>query len=391
MASNQETKVACLCDIVGFDSIRQQENAEKLQDEWKPQPKQKKPTKSEKNKATEIGGLRGRIERQYGIKAVFTTGPNGTTSTSVDKLTKDLLARDCENLSNFDGKKSAGATVVPGFYVPMKPNIVQPEKEEEVLEHCPDEEKEKLVGEFHATRADLVEQEALDVVKKYYHDHPEKTALVINGLQILKKPGSSRTCNGRLQSQQETDLIINDYNSQTINMIEVKTTLNQDSLDKVKKQLPEYQRFFSEWFGADVCAKWKIKKMAYFKKMEPGWQICENCKDFILCRNEELYAALENDTEGLPDSDIHECQLKEFQFMARYCLFCMSAKELPTKGNLSKLIKKAMEEAGSVENIKLYCFLTPQQLGTLGSKSHLCLLHFYIELCLLFFLSQSSF
>ena len=30
---------------------------------------------------------------------------------------------------------------------------------------------------------------------------------------------------------------------------------------------------------------------------------------------------------------------------------------------------------GSVENIKLYCFLTPRQLGTLGSKSHLCLLH----------------
>ena len=41
-----------------------------------------------------------------------------------------------------------------------------------------------------------------------------------------------------------------------------------------------------------------------------------------------------------------------------------------------------MAEAGSVENIKLYCFLTPQQLGTLGSKSHLCLPNFCIELCL---------
>ena len=161
-------------------------------------------------------------------------------------------------------------------------------------------------------------------------------------------------------------------------MIEVKSTLNQDSLAKVKKELPEYQIFFDRWFGADVCAKWKIKKMAYFKKMEPGWQICEDCKDFILCGYDELYDSLETDTEFLSGSDPHECQLKEFKLKARYLLFCISAKELPTKGNLSQLIKKAMAESGSVENIKLYCFLTPQQLGTLGSKSHLCLLDFCI-------------
>ena len=90
--------------------------------------------------------------------------------------------------------------------------------------------------------------------------------------------------------------------------------------------------------------------MAYFKKMEPGWEICENWKDFILCGNEEIYDAMETDTEDLSGSDPH---LREFKLKARYLLFCISAKELPTKGNLSKLIKDAMEEAGSVENIKL--------------------------------------
>jgi hypothetical protein len=79
---------------------------------------------------------------------------------------------------------------------------------------------------------------------------------------------------------------------------------------------------------------------------------------------------METDTEDLPGSDPHECKLREFKLKARYLLFCTSAKELPTKGNLSKLIKKAMAESGSVENIKLYCFLTPQQLGTLD-ESHL--------------------
>ena len=378
MNQYREPKVACLCGIVGFNSIQQQENGEKLQDKWPSQPQKKKQklSKAEKKKVTEIGRLRGKIEQQYGTKAVFTTGPNGTTCTSVDELTQDLLERDCEKLFNFDGKKSAGLTIVPEKYVPMKASVVQPEREAEVLENCPDERKDKLVGEFHATKSDLVEHQALNVVKKYYQDHPEKTALAIKGLQILRKPNSSTTDNGNIYSQQETDLIINDYNSQTINMIEVKTTLNQESLNKVREQLPEYQRFFEDWFGADVCAKWKIKKMAYFKKIEPGWEICENCKDFILCDNEELYDALENGNEGL--SNIHECQLSEFKLMARYFLFCLSAKELPTKGNLSKLIKKAMAEAGSVENIRLYCFLTPQQLETLGSKSHLCLIDWFL-------------
>ena len=99
---------------------------------------------------------------------------------------------------NFDGKKSAGATIVPEFYLPMKASIVQHEREEEVLENCPDERKDKLVGEFHATRSDLVEHEALSTVKKYYQDHPEKTALVVKGLPILKIPNSSTTDTGSI-------------------------------------------------------------------------------------------------------------------------------------------------------------------------------------------------
>jgi hypothetical protein len=84
MASIQEPKVACLCRIVGFDTIKQQENEETLQEKWPKMPQKKKQTKAEKKKAKEIGGLRGKIERQYGAKAVFTTGPNGMTCTSVE-------------------------------------------------------------------------------------------------------------------------------------------------------------------------------------------------------------------------------------------------------------------------------------------------------------------
>ena len=64
MASIQEPKVACLCDIVGFDSIKQQESGEKLQEQYPKTAQKKNQTKAEKKKAKEIGSLRGRIERQ---------------------------------------------------------------------------------------------------------------------------------------------------------------------------------------------------------------------------------------------------------------------------------------------------------------------------------------
>ncbi len=81
MASSQEPKVACLCDIVGFSTIQQQESGEKLKEQYPKTAQKKNQTQAEKKKAKEIGRLRGRIEHQYGIKAVITTGPNGKTCT----------------------------------------------------------------------------------------------------------------------------------------------------------------------------------------------------------------------------------------------------------------------------------------------------------------------
>ena len=148
MASVQEPKIACLCHIAGFDSIRQQQSGEKLQEKWPSQPQTKKKTKAEKKKAAEIGRLRGKIECQYGTNAVFTTGPNGTTCTSVDELTQYLLERDCEKLFKFDGKKSAGATIVPEIYVPMKPSISNLKGKQNYLKIVQMKEKTHLLENF---------------------------------------------------------------------------------------------------------------------------------------------------------------------------------------------------------------------------------------------------
>ena len=64
----------------------------------------------------------------------------------------------------------------------------------------------------------------------------------------------------------------------------------------------------------------------------------------------------------------HECALNEFKTMCRYMLYCSSAVPLPTKGNLPRLLKKAMKDAGSARIINLWCFLTLGQMDMLQNS-----------------------
>ena len=70
------------------------------------------------------------------------------------------------------------------------------------------------------------------------------------------------------------------------------------------------------------------------------------------------------------DPASHGCTLGEFLIMCRYLLFCASVVALPTKGNLPRLVKKAMKDAGSAKIIHLWLCLTLGQMDTL-QKSHL--------------------
>ena len=62
------------------------------------------------------------------------------------------------------------------------------------------------------------------------------------------------------------------------------------------------------------------------------------------------------------------CTLGEFLIMCRYLLFCASVVALPTKGNLPRLVKKAMKDAGSARIINLWCFLTLGQMDMLQNS-----------------------
>ena len=85
----------------------------------------------------------------------------------------------------------------------------------------------------------------------------------------------------------------------------------------------------------------------------------------------KLYITLHTDIFCLfLDPTSHGCSLAEFLIMCRYLLFCACSVALPTKGNLPRLVKQAMKDAGSDKNIHLWCCLTQGQMDTL-QNSHL--------------------
>ena len=304
-------ELLCLCDIVERDAtITQKPDEEKLDDRWKSSaPIRNK--KELKNLPAETRKRRKEVaEKRENLKKFYPGDSSGLASEtevvslylpgqsrilkSPAEMTQDLLVRDVENLANFDGIKPAGATFVPKTYVPKNPRVVQPEKASEALRHCQNDEK--LRGEIINARGELAEKKVYYTVKKYYDSNPKRTALIIRDLQMLQPNLEKR----RQKDQQEMDLIILDYDSKTIYVIEVKTTLGEISMEKVREQLPDYKDFFDEWFGSDVCHEWKFKSFAFCLNVEPGFEVCKDCRDLILVGEDELTKALEKGNQTIP-------------------------------------------------------------------------------------------
>ena len=302
-------EVLCLCDIVDRDAtITQTPDKEKLDDRWKSLPVVNK--KEKKNEPAEKRKRRKEVaEKRENLKKFYPDDSSGVESASEAvslylpgqsrilkspaEMTQDLLVRDVEKLANFDGITPAGATIVPKTYVPKNPRIVLPEKGPEASRHCQDDEK--LKGEIISAKGELAEKKVYYTVKKYYDSNPKRTALIIRDLQMLQPNLEKR----RQKDQQEMDLIILDYNSMTIYVIEVKTTLNEISMNKVREQLPDYKDFFDEWFGSDVCQEWKFKSLAFCLHVEQGFEICKDCRDLILVGEDELTKALEKGNQPI--------------------------------------------------------------------------------------------
>lgn len=96
----------------------------------------------------------------------------------------------------------------------------------------------------------------------------------------------------------------------------------------------------------------------------------EECKPYLMCGKEELNDLLEKLYENYPKVKV---PAEDFRFLAKYLLYCTSTIELPIGQIYDKAMTSALTEQGKLENVKLWCFPTPEQKMTL-TKSHILFL-----------------
>ena len=163
--------------------------------------------------------------------------------------------------------------------------------------------------------------------------------------------------------------------------IEVKNHLNdfkkelddESSIDKAKRQVKENKEFLEDWLGADISDKWQFISMVYTLELDENIRSCDDCKLFIARGKEELFINLQNIYLQIINRDFVKIPPSEFKLIARYLLFCSSVVALPIGGNYNKAVMNAIAEAGSLKNIKIWCFLTPNQRMILH-QSHIIFL-----------------
>ena len=274
------------------------------------------------------------------------------TLNSVPKVIDFLAIRDYPDLYNYNGKKRLGAIFVPDSYNPVNPTMVYIDKEK-----LPEERTKKDLTD---AVGDMAERSVYEVLKaSFTHKKFKGSVLVIQGLEMLAiDPKKRHHKHGR-----EMDFLIIHRELSCIINIEVKNSLGLLPRKKVKLQLIENHQFFEDWFGADISSKWTWVSIVYTEKPFPDeLKDAFEKNEFIASGKQELKKKLLKVLSG------HQINtpISDFKLICKYLLFCTPAKPLAIGLNQTKRIEEAMAKQGSVENIKVWCFPSPEQRAILN-------------------------
>ena len=280
------------------------------------------------------------------------------TLNSVPEVVDCLTIRDYPDLYDYNGKKRLGAILVPDSYNPVKPNMVYVDPGE-----LPND---KTKNDWKDAVGDMAERSVYEVLKPTFtHKKFKGSVLMIQGLNMLEIDPQKRH---RKHDREMDFLIISKELSCVIN-IEVKNSLGKLQRKKVKQQLIENHQFFEDWFGADISSKWTWISMVYVEKPFP-----ESCAD--LKRNPFIASgrqALKEKLLKIFSRPQVNTPTSEFKQICKYLLFCSPARPLPIGINQMKRMEEAIEKQGSQENIKAWCFPTPEQKAILNQSKVLFL------------------
>ena len=378
-------KCSNICGTLGFKTLKLHPDGEKLEQRFKIQTEeikveenkteQKLGKNTEKNKKNyKKKTKKDMAKMQHKIIEKYLMGQNVVKS-NIPDLVNTLLKRDCPKIYHWDGKKLLGPTFVPPGFVPKYPKIIDHKdtknlKERldqmKILEEIPQPEVEKMIKEQkRGAVGDMAERAAFDVLQDFFKKMPG-TFLVIQGLKMINIDPEKR----KDKSERELDFVVIDGTYGKIINIEVKNHLtevvkaseNESSTDVAKRQVEENREFLEDWLGADISDKWQFLSMIFTLELDgSGVRSCDECNLFIACGKKELFDRLQRIYDQITEKDCPEISPEEFKIIAKYLLFCSPVVALPIGGNFNKAVLKAIAEAGSLKNIKIWCFLTPDQ------------------------------
>ena len=274
---------------------------------------------------------------------------------SVPEVVDTLTIRDYPDLYKYNGKKRLGAIIVPDSYNPAKPTMVHVDKDK-----LP---QERTNNDFKDAVGDMAERSVYEVVKATFtHKKFKGSVLVIQGLNMLSIDPKKR----RQKHDREMDFLIIHKELSCVINIEVKNFLGKLQRKKIKQQLIENHQFFEDWFGSDISSKWTWISMVYSEQAFP-----EDLKGEIaaLSRNDFIASgrsALKEKLLKILSRPLINTPISDFKLISKYLLFCSPAKPLPIGMNQVTRMKEAMKKQGSLENIKVWCFPTPEQRAILN-------------------------
>ena len=368
-----------LCDTVGIKVLLLRPNQEKIEDRLTIAARQRRESAATRKKRKDLGKIKERMkwyqeeERRHSIVIL---GQN-VIGESVPDIAKKLVKRDYEPIANFNGdqEEELGATFVPEGHVPKNPRIVMPEWRDQI--EGPFQDDPNFMGELDQAIGDMAEKEAYDALRDYFKEKGE-AVVIINGLEMLELDLERR----RVKDKREIDFLIINYTHHYIMDMEVKKSLHNergqnDSLSPIEsaqEQLQECKEYFEEWFGADLSSNWRFMGSVFCMSQDDRVNFCDDCQEFIIIGPHQLPQKMDKMVQNLRHARPQfQKSPEEFKMMVTYTLYCTAVVELPLKGNYPTRVHKAIQQAGSVENIKIWCFPTPgQRMALEQSQSGLC-------------------
>ena len=257
------------------------------------------------------------------------------------------ISDDCQDCAIF----------VPETFLPKVPRAVDQKKYETTKKSLSEqfknilrmksgsEENQNLLG-------DLVEKELSDALKDFYSQNKDDREVTVFQGAVFIPPGTKKGGN------QEHDFLIVSKILKCIICIESKKSLNGKSVTGGLKQLEGMEKLIEEYFGP--MSGWSYVAWMHFQVNNSDLHICEDCKNNIIFKKEDLHTKLSelyNANKATPNHD-------EYMTVVKRIAFTLLSQDIGTPCTITSMVDNKVVGKGGKQgqgDFESYLFWTLNQ------------------------------